>query len=556
MIFETKPRKINRLAWVMVWICLWVFSPFILSAQPQEVKYNDGFNSYSRKIKLIPEIWHAAKKNELGNLDADFNQAAGMMVRIEEVGDWIPTDPDPLPVIKSSWISIDNSFSLATSSSVYELKRNSFRFKKSESIDYSKAFDIHVKIGYGDKNKSAPSNYLKITFHHQPTQIAPEQEAEAIASNSSSSTKTSTSNPTSSKHPKTGRQNTPPPDRKNNKQNTGSKESAKASSSQSSREGTINNTVDSTDIGDSALADGTGPVSPLGDGEQGEDEEASSQTTFSITKWIEENLGIGVAILAAIAILGFLLFRMFKSGKSSTSPSESISDSSTQAEHVPFKVKIKSKTGNQKVETSHIARTSFENLPHEPGTLTFDLKTFWEHTQVTRVYMPTAPVEAINAFVQEKNIQTFTEHESQVPEIAGFLLGRYHQQATNDPYEVVIDEFVPITPGEQSVYKVEFGTNAWMELDKVQEKFPDLAVIGWFHTHPGHGLFLSQPDLNIHKGFFRKPWQLAMEIDSLKEGLDMAFFTWKDDKNMNNSSNRLSQQWFSWREIMTQIHKS
>ena len=47
---------------------------------------------------------------------------------------------------------------------------------------------------------------------------------------------------------------------------------------------------------------------------------------------------------------------------------------------------------------------------------------------------------------------------------------------------------------------------------------PAMDVIGWFHTHPGHGLFLSNSDLSVQK-HFSQPYQIAMEIDSLTERL-------------------------------------
>ena len=260
--------------------------------------------------------------------------------------------------------------------------------------------------------------------------------------------------------------------------------------------------------------------------------------------------GIGVGLM----LLLFLVFRRKKKPAATSFPeTASVKVQPTASPTSEGNVKIKAKVTPKPpthTESNHIP---FAELAIAPAVKSFDLTKVWQDTKVTKVFMPAKPIHAINAFVQEKNVTTFSEDTSQVPEIAGFLLGRYQRQARTDQYEVSIDEFVPITPGEQGVYRVEFGTHAWIKLDEVQEKFPDLVTIGWFHTHPGHGLFLSQPDLNIQKGFFRQPYHLAMEIDPLKPISEMAFFTWSGKGEMNNSVRRLTDQWFSWNEVLKEI---
>jgi hypothetical protein len=51
-------------------------------------------------------------------------------------------------------------------------------------------------------------------------------------------------------------------------------------------------------------------------------------------------------------------------------------------------------------------------------------------------------------------------------------------------------------------------------------------VVGWYHTHPGFGVFLSDRDQFIHKSFFDLPFQVAFVYDpkSREHGL----FSWRD----------------------------
>lgn len=39
-------------------------------------------------------------------------------------------------------------------------------------------------------------------------------------------------------------------------------------------------------------------------------------------------------------------------------------------------------------------------------------------------------------------------------------------------------------------------------------------ILGWYHSHPGHGLFLSQTDLDTHMGFYQfSPYALSLVVE-------------------------------------------
>lgn len=40
-----------------------------------------------------------------------------------------------------------------------------------------------------------------------------------------------------------------------------------------------------------------------------------------------------------------------------------------------------------------------------------------------------------------------------------------------------------------------------------------LAVIGWYHSHPGFGIFFSETDRVCQRHFFRQLWQVGVVID-------------------------------------------
>jgi proteasome lid subunit RPN8/RPN11 len=48
---------------------------------------------------------------------------------------------------------------------------------------------------------------------------------------------------------------------------------------------------------------------------------------------------------------------------------------------------------------------------------------------------------------------------------------------------------------------------------EMDEHYPDKQIVGWYHTHPGMGVFLSPYDTWLHHHFFPEPWQVALVID-------------------------------------------
>lgn len=234
-----------------------------------------------------------------------------------------------------------------------------------------------------------------------------------------------------------------------------------------------------------------------------------------------------------------------ETGHEVSQTSDQVVSAPAEPVHFAFKTKKKNQETNQRVYPA------FDQLRVQPDYVQVDLTTQWGQTLVDTVFLFKDCIDALDRFITDHNVRPFNEGEgTEIPEIGGFLLGRHQAGATR--HQVSLEKFVPIESSDQGVYKIEFGTQAWVALDNIRDQYPDLTTIGWFHTHPGHGLFLSKPDLNIQGGFFRKPFQLAMEIDTLtgNVGLDTAFFTWQEEGKMNNSTDRKAPRWLAWQDLM------
>ena len=73
---------------------------------------------------------------------------------------------------------------------------------------------------------------------------------------------------------------------------------------------------------------------------------------------------------------------------------------------------------------------------------------------------------------------------------------------------------IPALQADGQRASVTFTHEAWAEIHSVLERrFPEKRIVGWYHSHPGFGIFLSDHDLFIHQNFFSDPAQLALVVD-------------------------------------------
>lgn len=209
-----------------------------------------------------------------------------------------------------------------------------------------------------------------------------------------------------------------------------------------------------------------------------------------------------------------------------------------------------SKTDSTEKIVQTLGGKTFDELVASGDYMPLDLTTHWGDTSVQTIYLGKQPVRSIDLYLRSATVREGKEQEGKIPEIGGFLMGMFRER-DELYYDVLLTEFVPIEAASQNAYMLEFSTESMaIELSNMLERHPTLKVIGWFHTHPGHGLFLSKPDLTIHEGFFQERYQVALEIDSLSENLDTAFFTRSVNGTVNNLEDlRSGADWFHWTEI-------
>lgn len=112
-------------------------------------------------------------------------------------------------------------------------------------------------------------------------------------------------------------------------------------------------------------------------------------------------------------------------------------------------------------------------------------------------------------------------------ELGGIVLGKEcFDDETGEPF-VWITEAIEAKHYENTQASFTYTHDAWEEITRERDRrFPDLDIVGWYHTHPDFGVFLSSHDMFIQQHFFSQPLQVAYVVDPVRQ--TRGFFQWRD----------------------------
>lgn len=124
-----------------------------------------------------------------------------------------------------------------------------------------------------------------------------------------------------------------------------------------------------------------------------------------------------------------------------------------------------------------------------------------------------------------KEIHKFTKNKT-TNESGGMLVGTVIEEfgKTN----IVISGFVEAKFCEATPTTLKFTHETWEFVHKeIEKKHKGKKIVGWIHTHPDFGIFLSEYDKFIHQNFFSEAHQVAYVVDPIQnvEG----FYFWIND---------------------------
>jgi len=123
-----------------------------------------------------------------------------------------------------------------------------------------------------------------------------------------------------------------------------------------------------------------------------------------------------------------------------------------------------------------------------------------------KVRVSTQPVVVMEAEVARKIRQH--ARTSMKAEVCGVLIGN------TDHERMTVEACIAGINAAQGGAHVTFTQDTWEHIYKIKDKeYPDDKIVGWYHSHPGFGVFLSEHDLFIQQNFFSNPQQVAWVYD-------------------------------------------
>jgi len=99
-------------------------------------------------------------------------------------------------------------------------------------------------------------------------------------------------------------------------------------------------------------------------------------------------------------------------------------------------------------------------------------------------------------------------------EVGGWMAGKHCQDSISGESFIVIDTILLAQYTNQGPAHLTFTGDSQVEmLNTLETSYPNKVLVGWYHTHPRMGVFLSQWDIWLHQNFFPEPWQVALVIE-------------------------------------------
>jgi proteasome lid subunit RPN8/RPN11 len=98
-------------------------------------------------------------------------------------------------------------------------------------------------------------------------------------------------------------------------------------------------------------------------------------------------------------------------------------------------------------------------------------------------------------------------------EVGGILVGEWCVDEEHGQF-IVIEHALPARYTRQGSVYLTFTQESLVDIhNQIDENYKGKKIVGWYHTHPSMGVFLSHYDTWLHSNFFPEPWQVALVVE-------------------------------------------
>jgi proteasome lid subunit RPN8/RPN11 len=143
-------------------------------------------------------------------------------------------------------------------------------------------------------------------------------------------------------------------------------------------------------------------------------------------------------------------------------------------------------------------------------------------------------------FIDEAAFDRICNNADNTREVGGILVGDALRDE-NGPY-VRVDDIIEALHAEESGTELTITHATWNHIhEQMDSTHKGKRILGWYHTHPNFGIFLSERDQFIQQSFFNLSFQIALVYDPVRKVHGV--FSWRDGKPW-----RVRQYWIGNRQ--------
>ncbi len=143
------------------------------------------------------------------------------------------------------------------------------------------------------------------------------------------------------------------------------------------------------------------------------------------------------------------------------------------------------------------------------------------------------PLPSLRVYIKDDVLRAMQQRAKDAGdfEVGGFYTGGLHHYEGRRYVDITTQ--IPALKAESARAQLTFSNEAQKALHEAMDKqSADKLVLGWYHTHPGYGVFLSGYDLFIHRNFYARDYHTAIVIDPYAESpvRDVGVFVWEKEE--------------------------
>ena len=138
------------------------------------------------------------------------------------------------------------------------------------------------------------------------------------------------------------------------------------------------------------------------------------------------------------------------------------------------------------------------------------IKEFIEEKEIRLPYTP--------VYILQSALTTLKTHleVNKTVEQGGILFGQAYNDSQHGIYvEITAAVAAPATIGTGA--HLEFTSDSWQGImDYAKSTHPEANIVGWYHSHPNIGVFMSGTDMRTQRAFFYHPWCVSIIYDPIR----------------------------------------